>query len=52
MTGVVKANHLIDCALGIEKQIMEYCKISKEDINDESIKKYITKLRNYDIKNI
>lgn len=48
----VKANHLIDCALGIEKQIMEYCKISKEDINDESIKKYITKLRNYDIKNI
>ena len=44
-----KANHLIDCALGIEKQIMEYCNISPEDINDESIEKYIIKLREYDI---
>lgn len=44
-----KANHLIDCALGIEKQIMEYCNISPEDINDESIEKYIIKLKEYDI---
>ena len=44
-----KANHLIDCALGIEKQIMEYCNISPKDINDESIEKYIIKLREYDI---
>ena len=44
-----KANHLIDCALGIEKQIMEYCNISPEDINDASIEKYIIKLREYDI---
>jgi len=44
-----KANHLIECSLGIEKQIMEYCSISPEDINDESIKKYIEKLKEYDI---
>lgn len=44
-----KANHLIECSLGIEKQIMEYCNISPEDINDESIEKYIIKLREYDI---
>lgn len=44
-----KANHLIDCALGIEKQIMEKSKISSKDINDEAIKEYITKLRDYDI---
>lgn len=44
-----KANHLIDCALEIEKQIMEYCKISPEDINDNSIGKYIDQLRKYEI---
>lgn len=44
-----KANHLIDCALGIEKQIMDYCNILPEDINDKSIEKYIIKLREYDI---
>ena len=44
-----KANHLIDCSLGIEKQIMEHCKISPEDINDESIKKYIEELKKYEI---
>ena len=42
-----KANHLIECSLGIEKQIMEYCKIEPEDINDNSIKKYIEKLKEY-----
>lgn len=36
-----KANHLIECSLGIEKQIMEHCKIKPEDINDSSIKTYI-----------
>lgn len=44
-----KANHLIDCALGIEKQVMEKCSISPTDINDENIEKYIIKLREYDI---
>ena len=44
-----KANHLIECSLGIEKQIMEYCSISPEDINDKSIEKYIEKLRKYEI---
>ena len=44
-----KANHLIECSLGIEKQIMKYCKLNPEDINDDSIKKYIEKLKNYEI---
>ena len=44
-----KANHLIECSLGIEKQIMEHCKLNPEDINDESIKEYIEKLKNFDI---
>ena len=44
-----KANHLIDCSLGIEKQIMRYCKLKPEDINDISIKEYIEKLKTYHI---
>lgn len=44
-----KANHLIECSLGIEKQIMEYCKLNPEDINDNSIKTYIEKLKEYNI---
>lgn len=44
-----KANHLIECSLGIEKQIMEYCKLKPEDINDFSIKEYIEKLKTYNI---
>ena len=44
-----KANHLIECSLGIEKQIMEHCNINPEDINDNSIKTYIYKLKEYEI---
>ncbi len=44
-----KANHLIECSLGIEKQIMQYCKLKPEDINDFSIKEYIDQLKEYDI---
>ncbi len=44
-----KANHLIECSLGIEKQIMEYCTIEPEDINDNSIHKYIENLKEYEI---
>lgn len=44
-----KANHLIECSLGIEKQIMKYCKLKPEDINDVSIKEYIEELKTYDI---
>lgn len=44
-----KANHLIEYSLAIEKQIMKYCSISPEDINDKSIEKYIEKLREYEI---
>ena len=48
-SNIEKANRLMDCALGIEKQIMNYCNLSPEDINNESIEKYIFKLRKYDI---
>ena len=44
-----KANHLIECSLGIEKQIMKYCKLKPENINDFSIKEYIEKLKTYNI---
>lgn len=44
-----KANHLIECSLGIEKQIMKYCKLKPENINDDSIKTYIEKLKSYEI---
>ena len=44
-----KANHLIECSLGIEKQIIKYCKLKPEDINDFSIKEYIEQLKAYDI---
>ena len=45
-----KADYLIECSFGIEKQIMEYCTIMPEDINDVAIEKYIEKLREYNIK--
>ena len=44
-----KANHLIECSLGIEKQIMQYCTLKPDDINDISIKEYIEKLKEYKI---
>lgn len=44
-----KANYLIECSLGIEKQIMQYCKVQPKDINDESIETYIEKLKEYNI---
>ncbi|MCI8291282.1 MAG: hypothetical protein HFJ25_03390 [Clostridia bacterium] len=44
-----KANRLIECSLGIESQIMEFCNIEPKDINNESIYKYIENLREYDI---
>ena len=43
-----KANPLIECSLGIEKQIMKHCKLNPEDINDESIRKYIEMLKKYE----
>ena len=33
----------VECAIDIEKQIFQYCKIKPEDINDKSIQKYIDK---------
>lgn len=44
-----KADYLIKCSLGIEKQIMEYCTIMLEDINDVAIEEYIDKLKKYEI---
>lgn len=43
------ANHLIDCALGIEKQVMDNCDITPEDINNKNIECYIKELKNYNI---
>ncbi len=45
-----KANRMIECALEIEKQIMQFCKIKPEDINDKSIENYIEKLKKYDMR--
>lgn len=45
-----KANHLIGCSLGIERQIFQYCSLKPEDINDKTIEIYIEKLKEYDIK--
>ncbi len=44
-----KANYLIKCSLGIEKQIFQYCNLKPEDINDESIEMYIKKLKEYNM---
>lgn len=44
-----KANYLIQCSLGIEKQIMDHCKLKPEDINDNTIRAYIEKLKMYEI---
>ncbi len=44
-----KANYLIKCSLGIEKQIFQYCNLKPKDINDESIEMYIEKLKEYNI---
>lgn len=44
-----KANRLIVCALEIEAQIMQKCKIKPEDINDKTIETYIEALKKYEI---
>lgn len=44
-----KANHLIDCAIGIESQIFIYCDKKPEEINDKNMKEYIDKLKQYEI---
>ena len=44
-----KANQLIKCALEIEEQIMRYCKLKPEDINNQSIQTYIDRLKEYEI---
>ena len=44
-----KADYLIKCSLEIEKQIMEYCKLKPEDINDNTIKVYVENLKMYEV---
>ena len=44
-----KANQLIKWALEIEKQVMRYCKLKPEDINNQSIQTYIDRLKEYEI---
>ena len=43
------AKRLMEFGFGIEKQIMQYCSLVPEDINDYSVKGYIEQLRNYEI---
>lgn len=43
------AKELIQYALEIEEQVMSKCTVSKDEINDESIKPYIVKLKEYDL---
>ena len=44
-----KANQLIKLALEIEEQVMRYCKLKPEDINNQSIQTYIDRLKEYEI---
>lgn len=44
-----RADELIDCALNIEKQIMKYCNLKPEQINNYNIQEYIEKLKAYNI---
>ena len=44
-----KANQLIKWALEIEEQVMRYCKLKPEDINNQSIQPYIDRLKEYEI---
>ena len=44
-----KANHLIECSLEIEKQIIQFCDLEPEKMNDESIAEYIEKLKKYEV---
>ncbi len=44
-----KANFLIECALEIERQIMKFCSLAPEEINDLQIENYIKKLKLYEI---
>ena len=41
---------LLSCGKDIEKQIFSHCNIEPEDINDESIKPYMEKLKDFVIK--
>ena len=44
-----KANQLIKLALEIEEQVMRYCKLKPEDINNQSIQAYVDRLKEYEI---
>lgn len=43
------ANLLIQSAVDIENQIMRYCSIKPEDINDDSISAYLEDLKSFNI---
>ncbi len=44
-----KANRLIGCSLAIEKQIMQFCDLKPEAINDDTIAPYIENLKKYEM---
>lgn len=46
-----RTDEMINSAIQIENQIMKYCKLEKNQINDETIEEYITKLREFNIEN-
>lgn len=44
-----KGEFLIDCAVTIEKQVMKFCTLNPEDINDQSIADGVERLRRYEM---
>lgn len=44
-----RTDFLIECAVQIEKQVMEYCSLSAQDINNQSVIPYVEKLKKYKI---
>ncbi len=50
MSDPKQANILLDSALEIERQIMQYCTLKQDEINDVTVSTYINKLKQYEIK--
>ena len=44
-----KTDYLIECAVKIEKQVMNNCLIKPKDVNDTSISEYIEQFRRYQL---
>ena len=44
-----RTDYLIECAVKIEKQVMNFCLIRPDEINDASISTYIEQFKNYQL---